>query len=106
MTLTKDEFKVLIMLYVSNIDGQIHKDEVEVMLERADAVTFSNVRKLFKKMSDSEIVDCINVNKAKFLVTDDDRHQMMEDLKVIVMADERCSVMERYIFNTLSKIIG
>ena len=34
MILTKEEFKVLIMLYVSNIDGQIHEDEVEVMLER------------------------------------------------------------------------
>ena len=106
MILTKDEFKVLIMLYVSNIDGQIHKDEAEVMLERVDAVTFNNVKKLFKKMSDSEIFDCIKMNKVKFLVTDNDRLQMLNDLKAIVAADERCSVMENYIFNALSKIIG
>lgn len=106
MILTKDEFKVLIMLYVSNIDGQIHEDEVNVMLERVDAVTFNNVKKLFKKMNDTEIVDCININKAKFLVTDSDRQQLLNDLKAVVAADEHCSAMEKYIVNALSKIIG
>lgn len=105
MILTKDEFKVLIMLYVSNIDGQIHEDEVEIMLERVDSVTFNNVKKLFKKMSDAEIVDCININKSKYFVTDSDRQQMLNDLKAVVEADERCSAMESYIVKALSKII-
>ena len=106
MILTKEEFKVLMMLYVSNIDGQIHEDEVEVMLERVDGVTFNNVKKLFKKMSDTEIVECINMNKAKFLVTDSDRQQLLNDLKAVVAADEHSSAMEKYIVNALSKIIG
>ena len=106
MILTKEEFKVLMMLYVSNIDGQIHEDEVDVMLERVDSVTFSNVKKLFKKMSDTEIVECINMNKAKFLVTDSDRQQLLNDLKAVVAADEHSSAMEKYIVNALSKIIG
>ena len=105
MILTKEEFKVLIMLYVSNIDGQSHEDEVEVMFEKVDGVTFSNVKKLFKKMSDAEIVDCINMNKAKYLVTDSDRQQLLNDLKAVVAADEHRSVMEKFIVKALSKII-
>lgn len=34
--MTKEEFKVLVMLYVANVDGHIHKNEVEQMLEKTD----------------------------------------------------------------------
>ena len=34
MTLNKEEFKVMVMLYAANIDGNIQSDEVRVMLEK------------------------------------------------------------------------
>ena len=33
MTLTKEEFKTLVMLYAANIDGNIQSEEVKIMLE-------------------------------------------------------------------------
>lgn len=51
------------MLYAANIDGNIHPEEVEVMLEKANESTFKKVNKQFKKMGDVEVLDCIRENK-------------------------------------------
>ena len=48
MTLSKDEFKTLVMLYAANIDGNIQLEEVKMMVET-----------LFEKKSDLEILECI-----------------------------------------------
>ena len=35
MILGKEEFKVLVMLYAANIDGNIQSEEVKVMLQKS-----------------------------------------------------------------------
>ena len=35
MTLSKEEFKTLLMLYAANIDGNIQSEEVRIMLEKS-----------------------------------------------------------------------
>ena len=47
MTLSKQEFKVLVMLYAANIDGNIQSEEVKIMLEKTDFDTVEKVEKLF-----------------------------------------------------------
>ena len=39
MTLNKEEFKTLVMLYAANIDGNVKSEEVKVMLEKTDFET-------------------------------------------------------------------
>ena len=39
MTLSKEEFKVMAMLYVANIDGNIHMEEVKQLIMRSDQKT-------------------------------------------------------------------
>ncbi len=34
MTLNKEEFKTLLMLYAANIDGNVQSEEVKIMLPR------------------------------------------------------------------------
>ena len=43
MTLNKDEFKVMVMLYAANIDGNIQSEEEKVMLEKT---SFDTVEKM------------------------------------------------------------
>ena len=57
MTLSKDEFKVLAMLYAANIDGNIQSEEVEVMLQKSGFDTVEKVNKMFGKMNDVEVLD-------------------------------------------------
>jgi len=43
MTLNQDEFKVMVMLYAANIEGNIHSEEVKVMLEKAGSLNDKTV---------------------------------------------------------------
>ena len=101
MELNKEEFKMLVMLYAANIDGNIHPDEVEVMLEKADEATFKKMSKVFKKMSDSEVLESIHSNKGLF----DNPEQLIEAIRAIVVADERRTPTEDYLLKTVEKIL-
>ncbi len=105
MTLNKDEFKVLVMLYAANIDGNIQSEEVRVMLKKTDFETVEKVENLFDKMNDAEVLDCIRENKPLYVATQGDRLELMADLCAIIEADENCTVMEEYMVRSLRRIL-
>ena len=106
MKLTKDEFKTLVMLYAANIDGNIQSEEVKVMLQKSDFNTFEKIEKLFDKMSDAEVLDCIRENKAQYAASEADRLDLIHDLCAIIEADEKCTVMEEQMVKTLRRVIS
>lgn len=105
MTLNKEEFKTLIMLYVANIDGNIQSEEVKVMLEKTSFDTVEKVEKLFDKMNDSEVLECIRENKAFYADTDINRLEIIHDLCEIIEADEKCTMMEEQVVSALRRVL-
>lgn len=105
MTLDKEEFKTLVMLYAANIDGNIKSEEVKVMLEKTGFETVEKVEKLFDKMSDLEVLECIRENKAQYAATEDDRLDLIHDLCAIIEADEKCTVMEEQMVRGMRKVL-
>lgn len=105
MTLNKDEFKVMVMLYAANIDGNIQSDEVKVMLKKTDFDTVENVEKLFAKMSDMEVLECIRENKALYAATEADRLDLVHNLCAIIEADEKVSVMEEQMVRMMRRVL-
>ena len=103
--LTKDEFKVLVMLYAANIDSNIHENEVDEILQKTDAATYEKVRKMFKKMSDLEILECIRENKDKYAATPADRLKLLEELRTVIAADDKCTSMEEYLYRNIDKLL-
>jgi len=106
MKLNKEEFKVMAMLYAANIDGNIQSEEVKIMLEKTDFDTVEKVEKLFDKMSDTEILDCIRENKAQNAAAEADKQELMNDLRAIIEADEKVSLMENQICKALEHILA
>ena len=106
MELTKQEFKVMVMLYAANIDGNIQSEEVKVMLEKTDFDTVDRMEKAFAKMSDVEVIDCIRENKSKYAATDEDRLDLIHDLCLIIEADENCTVMEQQLVKTMRRLLA
>ena len=47
--LTQEEFEILVLLYAANIDGNLHEDEMEALLNKFDAATFEKMHKQFKR---------------------------------------------------------
>lgn len=105
MQLNKEEFKTLVMLYAANIDGNIQSEEVKVMLEKTDFDTVEKVEKLFSKMSDMEVLNCIHENKAQFAATEADRTELLGDLKAVIEADEKCTTMEEQLVKNMRRIL-
>lgn len=105
MTLNKEEFKTLVMLYAANIDGNIKSEEVKVMLEKTGFETVEKVEKLFDKMSDLEVLECIRENKAQHVATEDDRLDLIHDLCSIIEADEKVSVMEEQMVRGMRRVL-
>lgn len=105
MELNKEEFKTLVMLYAANIDGNIQSEEVKVMLEKTGFGTMEKVEKLFNKMSDMEVLNCIRENKAFFAATEADRLDLIHDCCAIIEADEKCTVMEEQLVRVMRRIL-
>ena len=105
MTLNKEEFKTLVMLYAANIDGNIQSEEVKVMLEKTGFDTVEKVEKLFDKMSDLEVLECIRENKAQYAATENDRLDLIHDLCAIIEADEKCTVMEEQMVRAMRRVM-
>lgn len=104
--MNREEFKVLVMLYAANIDGNINPDEVDAILEKVDSNTFKNVKKMFAKMSDIEILNTINENKKSFASTDTEREILINDCRTIINADGQQTVMEGFIVKMLEKVLN
>ena len=105
MTLSKDEFKVMVMLYAANIDGNIQSEEVKVMLKKTDFETVDKVESMFDKMNDAEVIECIRENKPLYVTSESDRLEILADLCAIIEADENCTMMEEYMVGALRRIL-
>lgn len=105
MILNKDEFKTLVMLYAANIDGDIKSEEVKVMLKKSDFDIVKKVEKLFAKISDMEVLECIRENKALYAATEADRLDLIANVCAVIEADEVCSVMEEQMVRGLRRLL-
>ena len=68
MELSKEEFKVLVMLYVANSDGHVNPEEVRAMLERTSPKVYAEMKIKFSKMKDVEVLQCIEEYKKHYTI--------------------------------------
>ena len=66
MALNKDEFMTLGMLYATTIDGKVKFEDVKVMLMKCGFEMVDTIEKMFAKMSDVEVHDCMFEDKALY----------------------------------------
>lgn len=105
MKQSKEEFKVLVMLYAASIDGNIHEDEVEAMLERTTPDVFKRMKKQFSKMSDTEILDLIADGKQSFATTEDAKAEILESICAVINADENLAPIEEHLYRTICRLM-
>lgn len=103
--LSKEEFKVLLMLYVANSDGRVNPDEVRLMLEKTTPAVYVEVKRKFAKMNDVEVLQCIEELKKHYLTTDADRRELLADLKSVIEADGKLLPVEEYLVRGVEGVI-
>lgn len=105
MTLNKEEFKTLVMLYAANIDGNVQSEEVKVMLEKTGFETVDKMERMFAKMNDAEALAVIRENKPLYVATEGDRIELLADLCAIIEADEKCTAIEDTMVRTMRRVL-
>ena len=103
--MNKEEFKVLVMLYVANVDG-IQSEEIDTILEKTDSATFNKVKKIFAKMNDAEILKYIEENKQSFVATEEERKALLEGCRSIITSDNQSTVMEEFVIKSIEKVLA
>ena len=103
--MNKEEFKVLVMLYVANVDG-IQAEEIDTILESTDSATFNKVKKMFAKMKDSEILEYIEENKQSFISTEEERIELLNDCRAIISSDNQSTAMEDFVIKSLERVLA
>ena len=102
----KAEFETILLLYAARIDGNLHPEEMEQIIEKSSPETFRKVKKVFDKMGDIEIIEYIRENKILYASTEIDRKNLINDIRSVIEADERLTVMERYLCQKIEKILN
>lgn len=105
MKLSKENFKLLILFYAANIDGQLNANEIKAIAKHTDQTTLEDNMELFQQMGDTEILDCIRENKALYASTETERQEILNELKSLIQADNRQSVMEKRLYVTIEKLL-
>lgn len=105
MELNKEQFRVMVMLYAANTDGNVQTDEVKVMLKKSGFEVVDEVEKMFVKMNDMEVLDSIRENKAKYASAEADRLDLISDICAVIEADGTCSLMEEQIVRNVRRVL-
>ena len=106
MKLSKESFKLLILFYAANIDGQLHSNELKTIAKKAsDQETFENSLEQFRHMGDTEILDCIREHKTLYAATETDRREILDELLSLIRSDEKQSAMEKRLYATVEKLL-
>ena len=105
MTLTKTQFETILLLYVANVDGQLHANELQLIMSKTAPDDYAQTKKMFDKMGDLEILDCIRENKNQLAATEADRQQLLDELKKMMFADNRKTSMEVRLYKSIENIL-
>lgn len=105
MDMTKEEFKIMLMLYALRIDGKVLEEEIDAILEKTDGDTYRKAYKQFNKMCDAEILDIIRENKDKFAASEEDQQMLIANMTAVISADDNESPMESRLIKAVTKIL-
>lgn len=103
--LKKDEFLILVLLYAANIDGVVHSEEINLIMQKFGANEVSKVQKMYAKMSDNDILDNIAAHKNLYASTLDGKKSLVAELNSIIQSDGTTSVMESQLIRTINKLL-
>lgn len=103
--LTKDEFRTYCLLFAANADFNITKQEIIAIGAKIDPEDFVRVYNWFEADSDMERVETIQANKTQYIKNEDDKQNLIKELKEVFFADGVFDSVEKSIFFMLKKVL-
>lgn len=103
--LTKDEFRTYCLLFAADADFDITKQEIIAIGAKIAPEDFIRVYNWFEADSDTERVETIMTNKTQYIKNEDDKQNLIKELKEVFFADGVFDSVEKSIFFMLKKAL-
>lgn len=103
--LTKEEFMTYCLLFAANADFNITKQEIIAIGAKINPVDFVRVYNWFEADSDIERVETIRANKTQYIKNEDDKQNLIKELKEVFFADGVFDSVEKSISFMLKKVL-
>lgn len=84
---TKQEFELYALMYVAALDMKTSKEELKLMNAKGSEELIQNVAELFEEDNDAQRVETIMQATEKFLKTDEQKAEFMDNLKKLAETD-------------------
>jgi len=105
LELEKDEFVGFLLLFAANMDIIIESEEKEFIKAHLTNDKFSKINKLFKKCSDNDCIELIEVNIKKYYTSDKEKEILINEVVKLLSLDEKFFGIEQHFVNSLRRII-
>lgn len=105
MNWTKNEFLAYVLLYAAHCNHLETKEEEEYILSRVDENTFHKIHTEVVIDSEENNLDKIQQYIAENNMSQDEKDQLIRDIKNVFFADGSVDIIEKKVFSLLKKII-
>lgn len=103
---TKEVLEGYIFIYVANADFQESYEEREIISDKIDAETSARLHREFEKDNDFQSINKIQDAIARLKYTDEEKDQLIEEVKNLLTADGDFDAAEQSIYSSLKRVIG
>mgnify|MGYP000745975160 CR=1 FL=1 len=103
---TKDEFLAYTLLYAAHCNYFETKEEENYILTVIDKETYHKIHTEVVVDSDEENLNKIQNYISENNLSEEDKENLIRDIKKVFFADGYVDVMEKKVFNILKKIIS
>ena len=78
--LEKDEFIAFLLLFAANSDIVINNHEVDFIKNHLVHHNYKKIHELFKKCSDIDCIEMININTLKYFKTNEEKETLISEV--------------------------
>jgi uncharacterized tellurite resistance protein B-like protein len=100
-----EEFLAFTMLYAASADMNISEDEEAIIKKKISTEQYDKIKSCFDECNDTTIINTILSYHDQFFATDEQRKQLLKEMRSVFEADHQYSIMERNLMKLFKHLI-
>jgi|GEM_PF-511646 len=102
---TYAEFHAFVMLYAANTDGNLAREEEELIVPTLTAAEYTRIKSIFMACDDADALDIIFSYRKQYCRTKADKDKILADMLEIYQADAGIGQIERSVHHIFERML-
>ncbi len=103
---SKEESKAFILFYCAQIDFTLSREELEYMKSKTNMKSISKACKEICRSNDFQIIQRIQILAHKYWRMEDEKINLLKDIKTLFSTDGKCNQMEKNLYRGLYQLLA